>query len=213
MRAYILHHVQATILSSHHVQATTMGRKKPFSGKQKKAQLQEKKEKQRANQKAYGQKEKEKAAALAQDVQPATTTATLSRPTVVSNVIGEGAKSSQKSLANAERYKLKFKVQSKMDIEDGKKAACSTLPQRSKNALVLGFDELYYRTEDAIGFPLRPKWDYNTTKEELDEREEAAFEKWMNSTYSKHGQNVSHFEHNLETWRQLWRVLEVSDIT
>lgn len=28
----------------------------------------------------------------------------------------------------------------------------------------------------------------------------------------KYGGDISFFEHNLETWRQMWRVLEISDV-
>ncbi|TRZ09070.1 hypothetical protein HGM15179_018045 [Zosterops borbonicus] len=46
--------------------------------------------------------------------------------------------------------------------------------------------------------------------EELREREEAAFGDFLRGLGDSTG--LAPFEHNLETWRQLWRVLEMSDI-
>uniref|UniRef100_A0A8B9PGA2 GNL1 protein n=1 Tax=Apteryx owenii TaxID=8824 RepID=A0A8B9PGA2_APTOW len=54
-----------------------------------------------------------------------------------------------------------------------------------------------------LDFPRRPPWSYSMSREELLRREEAAF---------RGGGALAPFEHNLETWRQLWRVLEMSDI-
>ncbi|KNC82263.1 hypothetical protein SARC_05453 [Sphaeroforma arctica JP610] len=202
-----------------------MARKKPFSGKQKKVQLQEKKEKQRASAIAYDQSQAQKAALQKQRArgqasdqdkpnetgQPQTIPA-IGLPILVTTVAGDGAKSSQKSLAKAERYKLKFKLTTEVDIEEAKRKTCSVIADENADTLVLGFDELYYSTDDPVGFPVRPKWDYSMTKDQLEAREEAMFETWLSHVYTKHGTNVGHFEHNLETWRQLWRVLEVSDL-
>ncbi|KAH0540036.1 hypothetical protein KQX54_011460 [Cotesia glomerata] len=58
--------------------------------------------------------------------------------------------------------------------------------------------------------PKRPEWDYNMSKEQLDMREHEYFMQYIEQikTLGK----ISYFELNLETWRQLWRVLEMSDI-
>ncbi|OAD77228.1 hypothetical protein PHYBLDRAFT_109041, partial [Phycomyces blakesleeanus NRRL 1555(-)] len=69
----------------------------------------------------------------------------------------------------------------------------------------------------AIDFPKRPVWDYSMTKEELEVREEESFKAWMADIETRYGhqedgRELSWYEHNLEVWRQLWRVLEISDI-
>ena len=66
--------------------------------------------------------------------------------------------------------------------------------------------------------PLRPKWDKEMTSEQLDESEKRSFYQWMGNIYSmcdpsKGGPSqMAHFEHNLEVWRQLWRVIEKSHV-
>lgn len=34
----------------------------------------------------------------------------------------------------------------------------------------------------------------------------------LEKSHAEEGKQLSYFELNLETWRQLWRVLEISDI-
>jgi ribosome biogenesis GTPase A len=64
-----------------------------------------------------------------------------------------------------------------------------------------------------MAFPTRPDWSDVTSPEQLEQREQEYFEKWLDETYAHHQiiEDVSPFEHNLEVWRQLWRVLEKSD--
>ncbi|KAG0179422.1 Guanine nucleotide-binding-like protein 1 [Apophysomyces sp. BC1021] len=69
----------------------------------------------------------------------------------------------------------------------------------------------------SIDFPKRPKWEYEMTKEQVEAQEEEAFQNWVKDVNEKYGNaddgtELSWFEHNLEVWRQLWRVLEISDI-
>ena len=64
-----------------------------------------------------------------------------------------------------------------------------------------------------IPLPARPPWTANTTAQQLHEAEEAAFTAWLESIYGKWpAERLNHFEHNLEVWRQLWRVVEQSDV-
>jgi ribosome biogenesis GTPase A len=62
--------------------------------------------------------------------------------------------------------------------------------------------------------PIRPAWNRGMRREELEENEEQYFEAWLEATYGTHPNALSlcHFEHNLEVWRQLWRVLERVDV-
>ena len=55
--------------------------------------------------------------------------------------------------------------------------------------------------------PRRPTWSYEDDKEALEKREEQMFAKWMKEIDSD-----CLYERNLETWRQLWRVVERSDV-
>lgn len=81
-------------------------------------------------------------------------------------------------------------------------------------------EELNLKIEDidlsrSLCVPRRPKWDSNTTSEELAEREKLSFLVWRKKL-AKLQENdsviLTPFEKNIEIWRQLWRVIERSDI-
>ncbi|KAF4119688.1 large subunit GTPase 1 [Geosmithia morbida] len=63
--------------------------------------------------------------------------------------------------------------------------------------------------------PRRPKWDASTTPAELDARERESFLNWRRGLAELQENNdllMTPFERNLEVWRQLWRVIERSDL-
>ncbi|KAG1662154.1 Guanine nucleotide-binding protein-like 1 [Nymphon striatum] len=60
--------------------------------------------------------------------------------------------------------------------------------------------------------PVRPPWKQTMTKHELDSNENNYFREFTETFEMKNGGDLCCYEHNLETWRQLWRVLEMSDI-
>lgn len=63
--------------------------------------------------------------------------------------------------------------------------------------------------------PRRPKWDEHTTREELDALERESFLNWRRGLAELQEHNdllLTPFERNLEVWRQLWRVIERSDL-
>lgn len=63
--------------------------------------------------------------------------------------------------------------------------------------------------------PRRPKWDSSTTPSELDVRERESFLNWRRGLAELQENNdllMTPFERNLEVWRQLWRVIERSDL-
>uniref|UniRef100_A0A6B2EDS3 Guanine nucleotide-binding protein-like 1 n=1 Tax=Phlebotomus kandelakii TaxID=1109342 RepID=A0A6B2EDS3_9DIPT len=64
-------------------------------------------------------------------------------------------------------------------------------------------------------FPQRPPWQYEMSKEKLEWNENKYFRDYMQNLEKMHYDDkkiLSYCELNLETWRQLWRVLEISDI-
>ncbi|PCH33931.1 nucleoside triphosphate hydrolase protein [Wolfiporia cocos MD-104 SS10] len=86
---------------------------------------------------------------------------------------------------------------------------------------------------DNLTCPKRPQWRYDMTKKEVEANEEGLFRKWLAQTDSILSEWCSpdvevtsdsqaeptemphaptSFERNLEVWRQLWRVTEISDI-
>ena len=72
-----------------------------------------------------------------------------------------------------------------------------------------------------LSVPRRPKWDKTTTPEELDRNERESFLDWRRkiavyeeeiAASSAQRVTVTPFEKNIEVWRQLWRVVERSDL-
>lgn len=66
-----------------------------------------------------------------------------------------------------------------------------------------------------LDMPKRPPWDKSFNKEQLDKQEQNYFKNLVDcllerSTVSD--KKLSYFDLNLDTWRQLWRVLEMSEI-
>ena len=63
--------------------------------------------------------------------------------------------------------------------------------------------------------PRRPKWDQYTTAQDLDQKEKAALLDWRRGLAELQENDdllMTPFERNLEVWRQLWRVIERSDL-
>jgi large subunit GTPase 1 len=63
--------------------------------------------------------------------------------------------------------------------------------------------------------PRRPKWDSTTTPEQLDRMERDSLLDWRRGLAELQENNdllLTPFERNLEVWRQLWRVIERSDL-
>ncbi|KAF9426034.1 Guanine nucleotide-binding-like protein 1, partial [Entomortierella beljakovae] len=108
------------------------------------------------------------------------------------------------------RLRSVFIRRSAVEIESSRRESMKPLQFLPESALEVSFESMF---PEVIGFPKRPKWDYSTSREELVKNETKMFEAWMESIYSRYpADELSYFEHNLEVWRQLWRVLEISDI-
>ncbi|XP_032940067.1 guanine nucleotide-binding protein-like 1 isoform X2 [Catharus ustulatus] len=84
------------------------------------------------------------------------------------------------------------------------RSCCRPLPE---SALELDPDSVY---GPGLDFPRRPPWSFGMSAAELRQREEGTFGDFLRDIGDIPG--VAPFEHNLETWRQLWRVLEMSDV-
>ncbi|CAO2649594.1 Nn.00g069790.m01.CDS01 [Neocucurbitaria sp. VM-36] len=69
--------------------------------------------------------------------------------------------------------------------------------------------------KNRLTVPRRPKWDEHTTPQELDMRERESLLQWRRGLAELQENNdllMTPFERNLEVWRQLWRVIERSDL-
>lgn len=66
-----------------------------------------------------------------------------------------------------------------------------------------------------LKIPRRPKWDVSTTAEQLQSLERDEFLEWrreLNLLQEEDGLVLTPYEKNLDFWRQLWRVIERSDV-
>ncbi|XP_071502821.1 large subunit GTPase 1 homolog [Diadema antillarum] len=66
-----------------------------------------------------------------------------------------------------------------------------------------------------LQIPRRPKWDSSTTAEQLNQKEKDSFLEWRRQLavlQEKEHIVLTPFERNLDFWRQLWRVIERSDV-
>ncbi|KAJ3109391.1 Guanine nucleotide-binding-like protein 1 [Phlyctochytrium planicorne] len=105
-----------------------------------------------------------------------------------------------------------FAKLSPKENEEKKRQSQQPFTRLPVESLEIGFKDLY-PTSTMIDFPKRPPWSRSESKEKLEEREEKYFQEWLEETYRTwKKEDLSFFEHNLEVWRQLWRVVEISDI-
>uniref|UniRef100_A0A8C6UU48 Guanine nucleotide-binding protein-like 1 n=1 Tax=Neogobius melanostomus TaxID=47308 RepID=A0A8C6UU48_9GOBI len=176
-----------------------MPRKKPFSSKQKKKQLQTKRERKRGN------------SFLCPDFDVVFVNLAPCR------LCHENWSHTQILILLSAvcicRFRLHFEKDSKEDVEKGKKVAREKVLQPvADTELEVDIHDIY-TSEKGLHFPRRPSWNYEMTRESLLRKEEKSYREYLNDLHSRNPLGLlSHFEHNLETWRQLWRVLEMSDV-
>lgn len=67
----------------------------------------------------------------------------------------------------------------------------------------------------SLDMPKRPPWDKKLTREQLDRQEQIYFKNFVDVLLERSSltdKKLSYFDLNLDTWRQLWRVLEMSEV-
>ncbi|XP_075228669.1 nucleostemin 4 [Lycorma delicatula] len=112
--------------------------------------------------------------------------------------------------ADSTKYALQFFQETKEEIEAKKALARQEIKKMPEEALEITIED-YFPPE--LDFPKRPPWDFNIGRDKLITKEQKYFREYVNNlktTFDR--KDLSLFELNLETWRQLWRVLEMSDI-
>ncbi|XP_068402568.1 large subunit GTPase 1 homolog [Eschrichtius robustus] len=94
------------------------------------------------------------------------------------------------------------------------------VPPEARTGL-LSFEEnqrikkLHEENKQFLCIPRRPKWDQKTSPEELKQAEKDNFLEWRRQLVRLEEEQdliLTPFERNLDFWRQLWRVIERSDI-
>ena len=112
--------------------------------------------------------------------------------------------------SKSNRYVLQFHNETAKEIRELRERARQGLEYVSEEQMEI--DDSYF---EGFDFPIRPPWNYQMSREILMANEERYFFKYITNLEKKHYDDMkqlSYFELNLETWRQLWRVLELSDI-
>lgn len=110
-------------------------------------------------------------------------------------------------LATAELAGTEFEAE-KLNIKFVTPTVSCDITSRSLN-------EIESRHLELIKIPRRPAWNTETTAAELDLKERESFLEWrkkLAEVQDNEGFLLTPFEKNLEFWRQLWRVIERSDI-
>ncbi|KAI9282231.1 hypothetical protein BY458DRAFT_543950 [Sporodiniella umbellata] len=180
-------------------------RKVPYSGKKKKQQLQQKNAK-----KLEKKLEKDARDPSSFDyLQKSKPLSTSFLDSFVKAQTDPRPGSSEESKAK-NRLKSVFEKMPAQAIEKEKLKSMKPLQRLPKTCLEIP----QVQFEETIEFPKRPYWDYDMTKEQVEEKEQVAFQSWLDSIQEKYGtgEEMSWYERNLEVWRQLWRVLEISDV-
>ncbi|KAM9310230.1 LOW QUALITY PROTEIN: guanine nucleotide-binding protein-like 1 [Pholidichthys leucotaenia] len=184
-----------------------MPRKKPFSNKQKKKQLQVKRERKRGD---TGSGPSSRNASVERGGEHQSDTSD-SETTDVRKINQQPFY--RDSGYDPNRFRLHFEKESKEEVEKRKKMAREKVLQTvSDKELEVDINDIY-PSEKGLDFPRRPSWNYEMTRESLLRKEEKSYREYLEDLHSRNPPgSLSHFEHNLETWRQLWRVLEMSDV-
>ncbi|XP_061675716.1 guanine nucleotide-binding protein-like 1 isoform X2 [Syngnathoides biaculeatus] len=184
-----------------------MPRKKPFSNKQKKKQLQVKRERKRGD---TGSGPCSRNGSMERGGNRQSDTSD-SETTDIRKINQQP--SGRDGRHDPNRFRLHFEKESKEEVEKRKKMAREKilLPVLDKQ-LEIGIEDIY-PPERGLGFPRRPPWSYEMSRADLLRKEEKSYKQYLDDMHSRNPTgSLSHFEHNLETWRQLWRVLEMSDV-
>nr|XP_030053227.1 guanine nucleotide-binding protein-like 1 isoform X2 [Microcaecilia unicolor] len=191
-----------------------MPRKKPFSAKQKKKQLQDKRERKRALPDGLGSSSNSRSGSRdrREDHTDTSDSESLSVQVLKINQQPQVRRPGERGY-DANRYRLHFEKESREEIERRKKVAREkVLELVPETELEVDIDNIY-KPGSVLDFPKRPPWSYQISKEQLLAQEEKSFQIYLENIYKNFKPNqLSYFEHNLETWRQLWRVLEMSDV-
>uniref|UniRef100_A0A2S2Q9F2 Guanine nucleotide-binding protein-like 1 n=1 Tax=Sipha flava TaxID=143950 RepID=A0A2S2Q9F2_9HEMI len=177
-------------------------RKLPFSGKQKKLQIQEKR-KRKLNAASESDNSNKRADTNLKPNKECLTD--LNIQSINQQPLHRGGRS------NPNQYVLKFRRETEEEIKKKKEDARKEIIPVSEQELE--FDPALYFCGDELCFPTRPRWSPDMTREQLDSREYSYFKDYLMNLKKRSDWNeLSYFELNLETWRQMWRVMEMSDI-
>lgn len=179
-------------------------RKVPFSAKQKKIQLQQKRERKKLAHEGSSAPKPQKSEQVVAIQQEKRSLGDVIRI----NAEGDAGQRSSRVF----RYCLQFRRETPQELERRKKMAREAYTPLDESALEVS-PEQFFLPGSALDMPKRPPWNRSMKKEALEAREAQYFREYLDKIENAFAdQELSYFELNLETWRQLWRVLEMSEI-
>lgn len=184
-----------------------MGKKKPFSAKAKREQLRQKRLAASGSTSPSHARSNPKAttSALSPQVSLSTTTPSANAPhRLVRSRAPRGT--------HAQRFRLQL---TEAEASSTRHSAVSQAAAHTTIQLLpvveTAVDQIRPYPDHRFSMPRRPPWRYDDTIDQVDRRENAALRAWREHVVA--GTEVPpFFERNLETWRQLWRVMERSDV-
>ncbi|RLU22949.1 hypothetical protein DMN91_005227 [Ooceraea biroi] len=116
----------------------------------------------------------------------------------------------QEFLSTAELAGTEFSAE-KLNIKIVNPNDVGLLSKEEKETML----ELHEKNKDLIKIPRRPKWGSSTSAQELHTLEREKFldwRRWLAMLQEAKELMLTPYEKNLEFWRQLWRVVERSDV-
>ena len=184
-------------------------RKVPFSGKAKKAQIQQKRERIENKPKIGDEEEKEKDEIIVEPTKDRSAVL-MEVPSSKIELAGKSG-GGRKFQQDANKYELRFNPESKKEIAAKREKARQPLQNiKHQRELELPIEDCF---PESLDFPKRPPWYPSMSKIAMEANEAKYFRQYVEKIFDDHEESMlSFFELNLETWRQLWRVIEKSDI-
>lgn len=177
--------------------------KKPFSGKQKKQQLKEKRDKKKGSHGHRGCYDDDDEGSDSGSKKESKSQAELQR-------INQQPINSKDFDPN--RYRLHFLKITPEEMKRRKAAAHKPIVKVPENDLEISWESVHGPGTE-LDFPKRPPWNFSLSKQKLDQQEQEYFKQYVcNLLSTNDSEHLSYFELNLETWRQLWRVTDISDM-
>ncbi|KAK2460105.1 hypothetical protein APHAL10511_007871 [Amanita phalloides] len=130
-----------------------------------------------------------------------------------SRLRGQAAKIRSAQIDSVKRLQSAFIKLSPEFLEETKLIASTIpLPRPISDTKALFNASHISRNLPRLTCPQRPKWRYDMSKKEVEHNEEESDKASQDMGPDANPKSPSYFERNLEVWRQLWRVIEISQI-
>ena len=185
--------------------------KVPFSAKQKKQQLKQKRDhRKRHLSDGKRSEDNESTADEEESAQESTIVGAIGGQSSTKGVKQINVQKGLDKNKDVNRYALKFFEESQEEIRERRENSRKPFEFLTENQLEVSVEEVF-TADSRLDMPKRPEWRSEWSTAQLEANEQKYFRQYLDSMV-KTNDKLSYFELNLETWRQLWRVLEMSDI-